>query len=150
MSIYLKDIDKENFEECVLLTTNKENKHYIGEEFVASNAFSIAQSKVEDGWITKAIYSDDTMVGFTMYGYNYEDNVFELCRLMIDHKFQGKGFGREALGVILNKMKKLDGCSEIFLSFGLKNKIGRHLYESFGFKDTGKVDEGEVVYSLKL
>ena len=150
MNIYLKDIDKENFEECVLLTTNKDNKHYISEEFVAWNAFSIAQSKVEDGWITKAIYSDDTMVGFVMYGYNHEDDIFELCRIMIDHKFQGKGYGRESLGIILKEMKKLNGCCEIFLSFDPENKIGRHLYESFGFKDTGKVEEDEIVYSLKL
>ena len=47
MSIYLKDINEENLLECALLTTNKEGKNYVFEEFVASNAFSIAQSKIQ-------------------------------------------------------------------------------------------------------
>ena len=41
MSIYLKDIDENNLVECTLLTTDKDGKHYVFEEFVASNAFSI-------------------------------------------------------------------------------------------------------------
>ena len=82
MSIYLKDIDENNLVKCTLLTTNKDGKHYVFEEFVASNAFSIAQSKVQKGWIVKAIYDDDLMIGFTMYGYCYEYSFYEICPLI--------------------------------------------------------------------
>ncbi|MGG2093156.1 hypothetical protein AB1283_10645 [Bacillus sp. S13(2024)] len=40
MSISLQDITNENWLECIFLTTNKEDKHFICEEFVASNALS--------------------------------------------------------------------------------------------------------------
>ncbi|WP_432409165.1 GNAT family N-acetyltransferase [Wukongibacter sp. M2B1] len=150
MNIYLKDIDSKNWEECISLTTNKEGKHFICEEFVASNALSIAQSKIEEGWITKAIYADNTMVGFTMYGYCYENNFYEICRIMIDHKFQGKGYGKIALGKVIEEMKSFKDCNEIFISFEPENQIGKRLYESLNFQDTGKTTDGELLYSLIL
>lgn len=150
MNLCLKEINEDNWVECIFLTTNENNKHFVCEEFVASNALSIAQSKIEKGWITKAIYDDDKMIGFTMYGYCYENNFYELCRIMIDYKYQGKGYGKTALAIIIEEMKKLKDCSEIYLSFDPENKIGKHLYESFGFKNTGKIIDGELLYCLNL
>ncbi|SFB10078.1 GNAT family N-acetyltransferase [Clostridium frigidicarnis] len=150
MNIQFKDINKENWIQCIFLTTDKENKHSLCEEFVASNALSLAQSKVEKGWITKAIYDEDKMIGFTMYGYCHEDNFYEICRLMIDYKYQGKGYGKAALARIIEEMKRFKGCNEIFLSFDPENEIGKHIYETFGFKDTGKIIDDELLYSLNL
>ena len=150
MSIYLKDIDDQNWEQCIMLTTNKEGKHFICEEFVASNALSIAQSKIQKGWITKAIYDEDIMIGFTMYGFCYEHSFYEICRLMIDYKYQGKGYGRKALGKVIEEMKSFKDCNEVFLSFDPENKIGKKLYESFNFKATGRIIDGELLYSLSL
>lgn len=150
MNIQFKDINKENWIQCIFLTTDKENKHSLCEEFVASNALSLAQSKVEKGWITKAIYDEDKMIGFTMYGYCHEDNFYEICRLMIDYKYQGKGYGKVALGKIIEEMKRFKDCNKIFLSFDPENEIGKHLYETFGFKDTGKIIDDELLYILKL
>ncbi|GGH31140.1 GNAT family N-acetyltransferase [Paenibacillus segetis] len=150
MQIHLKDIDNDNWIECIFLTTNKEGQHFINEEFVASNAVSIAQSKIENGWITKAIYDEDQMIGFTMYGFSYEDHCYDICRMMIDHKFQGQGYGKAALGKVIEEMKKIEDCTEIFLSFEPENQIGKRLYESFNFQDTGKIVDGELLYSLKL
>ena len=149
MSIYLKDIDENNLLECALLTTNKEGKNYIFEEFVASNTFSIAQSKVQKGWTVKAIYDEDLMIGFTMYGYCYEYDFYEICRFMIDHKYQGKGYGRRALVKIIEEMKENEECKDIYISFDPKNNIARSLYESLGFKDTGKVLEEELLFKLE-
>ncbi|AWB45552.1 diadenosine tetraphosphatase [Paenibacillus sp. CAA11] len=150
MEVSLKDIDETNWLECIFLTTDPDKNHYLVEKFVASNAVSIAQSKIEKGWITKAIYSEDTMVGFTMYGYSGEDNCFELCRIMIDHKFQRRGFGRKAINLIIEEMRKNKECSEIYLSFDPENNSAKKLYEEFGFENTGKIVDEEVLYCLKL
>lgn len=85
-----------------------------------------------------------------MYGFSYEDNFYEICRIMIDHRYQGKGYGKIALGKVIEEMKNFKDCNEIFLSFEPENKIGKRLYESFNFKDTGKIIEWELLYSLKL
>ncbi|OPA73822.1 diadenosine tetraphosphatase [Paenibacillus selenitireducens] len=150
MEVLLKDIDETNWLECIFLTTDPDKNHYLVEKFVASNAVSIAQSKIEKGWITKAIYSEDTMLGFTMYGYSEEDNRFELCRIMIDYKFQRQGFGRKALSLIIKEMSKNKECSEIYLSFDPENHSAKKLYEEFGFGKTGKIVDDEVLYCLKL
>ncbi|MBS5952084.1 MAG: GNAT family N-acetyltransferase [Clostridium sp.] len=149
MSIYLKDINEENLLECALLTTNKEGKNYVFEEFVASNAFSIAQSKIQESWTVKAIYNEDLMIGFTMYGYCNEYDFYEICRFMIDHKYQGKGFGRISLRKIIEEMKKNEDCKDIYISFDPNNNIARSLYESLGFKDTGKTLEEELLFKLE-
>ena len=153
MAITLREITEENWVECILLTTNKDNRHSVFEEFVASNALSIAQSKIERDWTIKSIFNDEKMVGFTMYGFNHKENYYELCRLMIDHNFQGKGFGKNALQLVLDEMITKLKCKRIHLSFEPENKIAKCLYESFGFKDTGRVishiDE-ELIYCLEI
>ena len=35
MSLFLREIDESNWEECISLTTNKDEKHFVCEEFVA-------------------------------------------------------------------------------------------------------------------
>jgi len=150
MNISFKEIDESNWLECILLTTNKEDKHYIFEEFVASNALSIAQSKIQDDWITKAIYVNEAMVGFTMYGLSSESGYYEICRLMIDYRFQGRGYGKAALYKLIEEMNNVDGCKELYLSFDPNNIIARNLYESFCFKDTGRIVDGELLYCLSL
>lgn len=92
----LIDINKDNWEEVIMLATDKEGRHMLGEEFVASNAYSIIEAVYEDGWTTKAIENNGTIIGFTMYGWCEEENYYELC-IMIDRKYQGKGYGKEAL-----------------------------------------------------
>jgi diamine N-acetyltransferase len=150
MGIILKDITNENWIKCICLTTNKDNTNTIFEEFVASNAVSIAQSKVQEGWITKAIYNNDTMVGFTMYGYSNEYKFYELCRLMIDYKYQQSGYGTETLLKVIDEMRNWKECKEIFLSFDPENIVGKKLYESLGFKNTGKFIDDELLYKLTL
>lgn len=150
MNIMFLEVDKDNWIECIKLTTNSDGKHTLFEEFVASNAVSIAQSKAEDSWITKVIYDGSIMVGFIMYGYSNKNNFFEVCRIMIDYKQQGKGYGKKALEYAVTELRNIKDCKEIFLSFDPENKLARYLYEKFGFKDTGKMNEEEVLFSLKL
>lgn len=150
MKINLRDINEENWLECIGLTTDKWDQHFVFEEFIPSNTLSLAQSKIEHGWITKGIYDEDKIVGFTMYGYCYEDNFYELCRLMIHHAYQGRGYGKEAIKIIIEEMKKIEGCKEICLSFYPENIKAKNLYEDVGFKNTGEIINGELLYSLKL
>ncbi|MGE7933558.1 GNAT family N-acetyltransferase [Viridibacillus arvi] len=146
----LIEIDKSNWLKVIYLTTNKESMPTICEEFVASNALSIVQAQFEKTWITKAIEMDGQLIGFTMYGFSEEQNFFELCRIMIDRKFQGNGYGPRAILLVIEEMKKLEGCNEIYLSTEPNNKRGKKIYEKLGFKNTGRIVDGEELYCLKL
>ncbi|MGE7925063.1 GNAT family N-acetyltransferase [Viridibacillus arvi] len=146
----LIEIDKSNWLKVIYLTTNKESMPTICEEFVASNALSIVQAQFEKTWITKVIEMDGQLIGFTMYGFSEEQNFFELCRIMIDRKFQGNGYGPRAILLVIEEMKKLEGCNEIYLSTEPNNKCGKKIYEKLGFKNTGRIVDGEELYCLKL
>ncbi|WP_222122602.1 N-acetyltransferase [Bacillus sp. FJAT-22090] len=146
----LVEINKDNWLQTVLLTTNGDGKATVIEKFVASNALSIVQSIYETGWIIRGIEVEDKMIGFTMYGLDEDSKNYWICRLMIDHTCQGKGYGREAIQMIVNEMKQLNGCEAIYLSTEPDNEIAIKLYESFGFQKTGKINEGEAEFLLKL
>jgi len=54
MALSLREITMDNFRECVGLQVRDDQK------FVAPNVYSIAESKVDSNWITRAIYHDET------------------------------------------------------------------------------------------
>lgn len=146
----LIDINKDNWLKVVSLTTNKGDMPTLCEEFVASNVLSIVQAQYENSWTTKAIEDDGEIIGFTMYGFDEEESYFELCRIMIDKRFQGRGYGSKAMNLVIAEMKKLDGCKEIYLSTDPQNEIGKHIYEKLGFINTGRIIDDEELFCLKL
>ena len=146
----LVPIDRDNWEEAVLLSTNADGMPTLEEEFVASNAYSILQSQYEEGWTIRGIEEGGHLIGFTMYGFNSAEHFYEICRLMIDRRFQGKGFGRKALRLIIDEMKTIDGIRKIYISAEPENTRALCLYFSEGFTDTGDLLEGEKLLVLNL
>ena len=146
MKVSLREIDKNNFRECINL------KVAVGQEkFVAPNVMSIAQLKIYPTANTLAVYAGDEMVGFVMFGYDEEDEHFYLGRLMIDEKHQGKGYGRAATLEVIERMTQEPECSKLYLSFVPENTNAEKLYESIGFERTGKTSEsGEIIMRFDI
>lgn len=130
MKVTLKEITKENFKEIVRLKVREDQNH------VASNVYSIAQSKYDQEEIPMAIYKDDTPVGFLMFAYEYEESCLWISRFMIDQKFQGQGIGTAALNLIKQIAIENKRINKIGLSTHLSNIEGIKFYEKFGFVDT--------------
>jgi diamine N-acetyltransferase len=146
----LIDITKDNWLDVLFLTTNSDDMPTLCEEFVASNALSMVQAQFERTWTTKAIEHEGQLVGFTMYGYNEDLHVYEICRIMIDRKYQGKGLGTQAVQLVLDEMKAIEDCKEIYVSTDPGNTRSKHIYEKLGFVNTGRMVEGEELYRLAL
>ncbi|WNS46329.1 GNAT family N-acetyltransferase [Paenibacillus sp. MMS20-IR301] len=146
----LIDITSSNWEKVILLTTNPNNQHTLDEEFVASNTYSIVESIYEADWTIKAVEEDGQLVGFAMYGLPEGSGAYELRRFMIDRKFQGRGYGKQALALIIREMEEKFACKEIYLSTEPGNSRGKHVYESQGFVSTGELQDGEEVYVLRI
>ena len=144
MSLSFREITECNFLECIRLRVRDDQK------YVASNVYSVAQSKIEPKYVPLAIYSDDTMVGFVMYELNYQKKELYLCRLMIDQQYQHMGYGKGALDILKEMALGDPGIEKIELSTKPDNTYGIKVYERFGFKDTGLLDEGEEVFVLEL
>lgn len=140
MNVTLREITPENFKECINLKVAEDQK-----TFVAPNVTSIAQSKIYPTVEPFAVYNEDELVGFVMFGLDIEDDRYYLVRLMIDERFQGKGFGKAATLAVIEKLKLTEDCNEIYLSFVPENANAERLYKSVGFERTGEISEGEIV-----
>lgn len=144
MNISFRDISQSNFYECMRLAVRRD------QPFVASNAFSVAESKIFPFWITKAIYADEKMVGFLMYANDYEKNELYLCRFMIDAEFQGNGYGKASLDLLKEMGMNDERIKTIKLSTRKDNANGIRIYEKFGFVDTNEMEDDEKVFVLDL
>jgi diamine N-acetyltransferase len=144
MSITLKEITRENFNECVRLKIRDDQR------FVASNVYSIAESKVAPENIPMAVYAGDAMVGFVMYEFDYANRELYIGRLMIDQHYQHMGYGRETLEAVRQIGLQDAGIVKLALSTNPENTYGIKVYERFGFKDTGILDDGEEVFEYDL
>ncbi|HEX9959540.1 MAG TPA: GNAT family N-acetyltransferase, partial [Pyrinomonadaceae bacterium] len=120
------------------------------ELFVAPNVKSIAQVYIYPDAIPLAVYNDDEPVGFVMYGYDPDDGKYYLGRLMIDAKHQGKGYGKAATLEVIRRMREIEGCREIYLSFVPENTGAEKLYSSVGFERTGELNGNEIVMRFDL
>ncbi len=143
--IQLVYITPENWEKVCLLDPGEESR-----EFVADNSFSIAQSVFEKSWIIQAIQREEELIGFTMYGFSEELGEYELCRFMLDWRYQGNGYGKKALRIILTEMQNRFSCQKIYTSTSPKNARARHVYESAGFVPTGETQWEEDIFCLHI
>lgn len=142
--VVLKEIDRHNFFDVIKLKVSEEQN-----KFVATNMFSLAQAKAFPECECLAIYHDDELVGFTMYCMDHEDQEYWIYRLMIDAKYQSKGYGKAAMELVIEKIKEDRQHRVIYISFEPENIWAQQLYEQLGFIADGRVIDGEVVYKLE-
>ena len=119
-------------------------------EYVAPNAFSIAQAYFEPRAWFRAIYAGETPVGFLM---TFEDSAEGACflwRLMIAGYFQGRGYARRALDLLVEEIRTRLGASEIRSSYVEGPGGPGGFYRAYGFVETGEVEHGEIVIRLPL
>ena len=144
--VTLQEITKGNLEAILALKVREDQ-----EKFVASNAVSIAQAHFhpEIAWF-RAIYADETPVGFVMLANDSANSEYSLWRLMIDARFQRCGFGKRALDLLINHVKTLPGATTLYTSCVSGEGSPGAFYEKQGFVYTGDVDEGELVMKLEF
>ncbi|MCE5189138.1 MAG: GNAT family N-acetyltransferase [Eubacteriales bacterium] len=145
--VSLVEIDRYNYLPVLDLCVAPEQK-----AFVATNEYSLAQAYVQPECVPLALYAEDKPIGFTMYCLDADDHQYWIYRLMIDQRYQGRGYGREAMRLLIDRIRsQLDeDHNRIYISFEPENRIAQALYESFGFVPDGRIEYGEVVYRLEF
>ena len=163
--IHLEKVDARNVWDVLDLKVKREQRG-----FVAPNEISLIQAYTAIGTgctaFPFAIYDDKKPVGFLMIGYNeaalYEldgetppaalKSNYSIWRLMIDKRYQGRGYGREAICLALDFIRTWP-CGEAEyceVSYEPENVNAAALYRSFGFAENGEMDGDEIVAVLKL
>jgi len=120
------------------------------DRFVAPNAVSIAQAHFEPKAWFRAIYAGEEPVGFIMLYEDREKPQYFLWRLMVAAGHQGKGYGRRALELLIERVRGLPGATELGASYVPAEGGPEGFYRKFGFVETGQVHDGEVVCRLVL
>ncbi len=145
--IKLVPINESNYVECLKLSVFESQRG-----FVATNVKSLAQAYIHrDRTEPYCIYNNDTMVGFVQIISDDEDETcMNIWRYMIDQRYQGMGYGKEALKVLIDNIRSRNQYKTVTLSYEPENTLAEKLYISFGFVPTGVIDDGEVEMILKL
>jgi diamine N-acetyltransferase len=143
--ITLREVTKDTVRTVCRLQVAQEQR-----EYVADNAFSIAQAHFEPKAWFRAIYADETPVGFVMLSDDPDVPEYFLWRLMIDAAHQGNGFGRKAIGLLVEYVRTRPAAHELLVTCHPGPHSPRDFYLKQGFRDTGRSEEGEVVLNLAL
>lgn len=119
--------------------------------FVATNADSIAEAYFERelAWF-RAVYAGDVPVGFVMLEDDAAKQEYSLWRFMIDVRYQGHGYGRCAIDLVIAYVRTRPGAQALLTSCVPGEGSPCPFYERLGFRPTGEVDDGEIVMKLEL
>lgn len=151
--VTLKKITRRNLNAVLKLKVKPKQ-----ECLVATNAKSIAQAHFyREAWY-RAIYLDDTPIGFVLLvdrtlkykRIKQKNPALYLWRLMIDEKYQGKGYGRKAVELVINHLKTRPNAKEVTLHHEQTKGNAGEFYERLGFKLTGKILHNELERKLIL
>ena len=148
MELKIVPVTEENRSEAEALSLLPEQV-----DFIESVQECMEEADQLSGWRPVAIMADGEMVGFSMYGYIEEPRYNRLWfdRLLIDRRFQGRGYGRRAAECILETMKRDYPHMDIYLSAYEENSGAIRLYESLGFVRTGELDsKGEKIMAFHV
>lgn len=143
--VSLREITKERVREICRLQVSESQR-----KFVAPNAVSMAQAHFEPKAWFRAVFAGETPVGYVMLFDNPDEPEYYLWRYMIDARYQGMGFGRQALEQVIAYVRTRPGAKELLTSCVPGEGSPCPFYEQLGFVFTGDDDDGELVMRLKF
>ena len=150
MSATLREITAETVRRVIALSVAPGQ-----ERFVAPNAVSLAQALFSDEAWFRGVWLDGEPVGFVMVADESlrrpppEGARIRIWRLMVDHRFQGRGVGREVVAQVAEHARSR-GFDRLYTSYVPEPGGPEPFYRRIGFVPTGEIDKGEAVAVLEL
>jgi diamine N-acetyltransferase len=153
VNVSLHEITSANRAAVETLTVTAVQAEYV--TGVAESLVEAAETPDACPWY-RAVYADDKPIGFimisdgiTVVNPRYLGPYF-LWRLLIDQRYQGRGYGSAALRLVVEYVRTRPGARVLVTSVGQgpASPIGFYLRQ--GFRATGEVHEDELVLELDL
>jgi diamine N-acetyltransferase len=144
--VSLREITRENLRAIFKLKVSPEQ-----EKFVAPTAASIAEAYFDrdHAWF-RAIYADETPVGFLMLFDDPAQPLYYLWRFLVDARYQGLGFGYRGLALLIEHVRQRPDASKLLLSYVPEAGNPSPFYAKLGFVETGVEHEGELEMELNF
>ena len=143
--VTLREITAETVQAICNLDVAPEQRGYV-----APNAVSIAQAHFQPRAWFRAVYAAETAVGLVMLDIDPESEEYFLWRFMIAADQQGRGYGRLALDLVVEHVRRLPGATRLVSSYGPGEHGPRDFYLRYGFVENGEVEGGEHEIELTL
>jgi diamine N-acetyltransferase len=118
-------------------------------KFVAEPSYYLALCSYGGLWQPLAIYLSKQVIGFMMWALDTDDGSCWLGGILIDQKYQRRGYGRQAIQAAIKLLSEGHGFQNFALSYSPDN-TAKHLYHKLGFKETGEWEDDEVIARLSL
>ncbi|MGN0990047.1 MAG: GNAT family N-acetyltransferase [Candidatus Ventricola sp.] len=158
--IHLEEITNRNIWKVCALEPFEEQKDFVAEN-IQSLAEAYATRNEGNNALPLAVYQDEELIGFVMIGKGTVGNEEEsdlikenycLWRLMIDKKFQRKGWGRQTMDAVMALIRTypFGEAKKVWLSYEPENTRAREIYHKYGFSENGEMCGNEIVAVYEL
>lgn len=149
----LREITEENRAAVEALVVTDEQTQYVAS--VTESLVEAAEFPDAKPWY-RAVYADAEPVGFVMIsdGITVDKpeyiGPYYLWRLLVDHRFQGRGYGTAALDLVVEHVRTRPDARVLLVSHVVGPTSPGPFYQRYGFRPTGEVHEGEPILELDL
>ena len=152
--LHLREITPSDRAVVAALTVTAEQSDYVAG--VAESLVEADETPDACPWY-RAIYDGDLPVGFVMISDGIPADhpeylgPYYLWRLLVDHRYQGRGYGSGALALVVDYLVTHRPDARVLITStvqGPRSPIGFYLGQ--GFRDTGTVHDDERVLELDL
>jgi diamine N-acetyltransferase len=151
--VSLREITEDNRAAVEALAVTEEQAQYVAS--VAESLVEAAQLPDAKPWY-RAVYADDEPVGFVMISDGITvDNPeyvgpYYLWQLLVDHRFQGRGYGTATLDLVVEHIRKRPDARVLLVSHVVGPTSPVTFYQQYGFRLTGEVHDGEPILEFDL
>ncbi len=149
--VKLFDIDEQNWLEIVSLSVNEEQKKFLDKPIgILARGYIYRSNNAK----VYGISNDENIIGVALVkDLDEEPACYDLQQFMIDRHFQNKGYGTEALRLILTLLSKEGKYGQVEVCVNKSNTAALRMYKKVGFVDTGYIDESvpdcyNLIYQL--
>ena len=141
--IHLEPIGPDNWREE--LAVHEEQMRFVAApNAILARAYAYREQRSQ----AKLIMDGETPVGMLMW-YDYpEQERYIFSQLLIDKRWQGRGFGGQAAQLALDEMRSDGRYQKVVLCYITGNDSARALYEKLGFHPIGEPDGDENIMML--
>ena len=151
-NVTLREVDGSNREAVAALAVAPGQQRYVDS---AADSLAEAAGHTPHPWL-RAIYAVDEPVGLIMVAERDPAGPwpYYLWRLLVDQDHQGRGYARQAMSLLVERLRAQPDAEELVSSVAVydddmtDSPMG--FYEALGFVRTGEFNEHEELIKLKL
>ena len=151
--VSLREITEDNRVALESLAVTEEQNYYVAS---VTQSLQDAEDYPDAKPWYRAVYADDEPVGFVMIsdGVTIDDpsyvGPYYLWRLLIDRRFQGRGYGIATLDLVVEHVRTRPDARTFLTSHVVGPDSPVTFYQRYGFQLTGQMHDGEPILELDL